>query len=90
VTDRPEAAAAWSELDEDVPDEIDADELELADDAEVDAVAPLLPDVVVTLVPVDPLLGDDSPARLSSRPPVSTMAPATLATAAMRRPVWAG
>jgi hypothetical protein len=90
VTDGLEAAAAWSELDEEEPDDVDADALELTDDGGVTAVTLVSPDGATTVVPVDPLPDEDTPTRLSSRPPVSTMAPATLATAAMRRPVWAG
>jgi hypothetical protein len=65
---------------------------ELAEDEmEPEAVDVAAPDAVpATVVVVEPLLVDESPPCESSSPAVSAIAPATLAAAAIRRPLQAG
>jgi len=79
VVDWLEGAAAWrlAELAEPVDEVVPEDEVV----AEVDA---------ATVVVVVPLLAEDTPPGESSSQPVRAMALATLAAAAIRRPLQAG
>jgi hypothetical protein len=83
-----EPVAGWrlaAELEDEPVDELAEDDVEsdALDVAALDAVP-------ATVVVVEPLLVEDSPPCESSRPAVSAIAPATLAAAAIRRPLQAG
>lgn len=81
-----DAACRPAELDEPVDDDELVDEVdEVADEVEVAVDAAL-----VTVEVVEPLLAEARPLWESSSQPVKAMAPATLATAATRRPLQAG
>ena len=80
MVDWPDGAAAWrpAELDDELVDD------ELVDEVVVEV------DAAATVVVVEPLLAEDRPLWESSSQPVRAMAPATLAAAAIRRPLQAG
>jgi len=86
VVDWLDGDAAWRPVELDEP----ADDDELVDDVPGAVAVEVAVDAAATVVVVEPPLAEARPLCESSSPPVRAMAPATLAAAAIRRPLQAG
>jgi len=89
VVDWLDGDAAWRPAEPDEPDEL-VDDDELVDEVPGVVEVAVAFDAAATVVGVEPLLAEARPPCESSSPPVRAMAPATLAAAAIRRPLQAG